>query len=86
MRIGLVDSTVTKNGRLRRKFFIEAKMTLLGVSPMLTVVALGPAIEFYRDVLGFQCLSQAQGWACMSLDGVEVMFALPNQHLPVTAR
>ena len=48
---------------------------------MLTVVAIEPAIEFYRDVLGFQCVSAADAWACISLDGVEVMFALPNQHL-----
>ena len=60
-------------------------MKLLGVAPMLTVVATEPAIEFYRDVLGFQCVSAADAWACMSLDGVEVMFALPNQHLPFTA-
>ncbi len=59
-------------------------MTILGVAPMLTVVAIQPAIEFYRDVLGFQCVSAADAWACMSLDGVEVMFALPNQHLPFT--
>lgn len=59
-------------------------MTILGVAPMLTVVAIQPAIEFYRDVLGFQCVSAADAWACMSLDGVEVMLALPNQHLPFT--
>jgi uncharacterized glyoxalase superfamily protein PhnB len=57
-------------------------MTLLAVAPMLTVTAIEPAVEFYRDVLGFQCASSAEGWACMSLDGVEVMLALPNQHLP----
>jgi len=60
-------------------------MTLLAVAPMLTVVAIEPALEFYRDTLGFQCVSSAEGWACMSLNGVEVMFALPNQHLPFTA-
>jgi uncharacterized glyoxalase superfamily protein PhnB len=60
-------------------------MTLMRVSPMLTVVALEPAIEFYRDVLGFKCLAADNGWACMNLDGVEIMFALPNQHLPFSA-
>ena len=59
-------------------------MALCGVAPMLTVIAIEPAIEFYRDVLGFQCVSSFEGWACMSLDGVEVMFALPNDHLPFT--
>lgn len=60
-------------------------MKLLGVAPMLTVAAIEPAVAFYRDVLGFQCVSVFEGWACVSLDGVEVMFALPNQHLPFTA-
>lgn len=59
-------------------------MRLLGVTPMLTVTEIEPAIRFYRDTLGFQCVSSFEGWACMSLDGVEVMFALPNQHLPFT--
>jgi hypothetical protein len=50
---------------------------MLGVAPILTVVAIEPAVEFYRDVLGFQCASVSEGWACMNRDGVEVMFALP---------
>lgn len=49
---------------------------------MLTVNAIEPAIQFYGDVLGFHCVSSSEGWGCVSLDGVEVMFALPNQHLP----
>lgn len=60
-------------------------MTILNVTPMLTVVSIESAVSFYRDVLGFQCVSIADAWACMSLDDVEVMFTLPNQHLPFTA-
>ena len=60
-------------------------MTILAVSPMLTVVAIEPAIEFYHDILGFKCLSRDKGWACMSRDGIEVMLALPNEHLPFSA-
>jgi uncharacterized glyoxalase superfamily protein PhnB len=59
-------------------------MKFLAVAPMLTVSALEPAIEFYRDVLGFECVSSAGGWACMGLDGIEIMLALPNQHVPFT--
>ena len=57
-------------------------MKLLDVTPMLTVTAIEPAIAFYRDALGFECVASSEGWACLSRDGVEVMFALPNAHLP----
>jgi uncharacterized glyoxalase superfamily protein PhnB len=60
-------------------------MTFQGLTPMLNVVAIEPAVEFYRDVLGFRCVSASEGWACMTIDGVEIMFALPNQHLPFIA-
>lgn len=49
---------------------------------MLWVTDLEATIAFYRDVLGFECVSQMEGWACLSRDGVEVMLSLPNQHEP----
>ena len=49
---------------------------------MLTVPQIASAVAFYRDVLGFECASQMDAWACVNKDGVEVMFALPNAHLP----
>ncbi len=57
-------------------------MKILDVTPMLTVTAMEPAIAFYRDILGFECLASLDGWACMGRDGTEVMLALPNAHLP----
>ena len=60
-------------------------MKILGVTPMLTVTAIEPAVAFYRDVLGFRVVSSAEGWAAVARDGVEVMFALPNAHLPFDA-
>src|SRR5215469_3765992 len=57
-------------------------MKILDVTPMLTVTAMEPAIAFYRDVLGFECVASAEGWACMASSGTEVMLALPNAHLP----
>ena len=57
-------------------------MKLLDVTPMLTVTAMEAAIAFYRDALGFESVASAKGWACMSRNSVEVMFALPNAHLP----
>jgi len=57
-------------------------MKILDVTPMLTVTAMEPAIAFYRDILGFECLGSVEGWACMGSDGIEVMLALPNAHPP----
>ena len=61
------------------------KMKLLGLTTMLTVTAIEPAVAFYRDVLGFAVLSSAEDWAAVQRDGVEVMFALPNAHIPFDA-
>jgi uncharacterized glyoxalase superfamily protein PhnB len=63
---------------------IGGSLKILDVTPMLTVTAMGPAIAFYRDVLGFECVSSTDGWATMGSSGVEVMLALPNAHLPFT--
>ena len=57
-------------------------MTLRAIVPMLTVPDLSAAARFYREMLGFECVSQTEGWACLSRDGVELMLALPNAHLP----
>jgi uncharacterized glyoxalase superfamily protein PhnB len=57
-------------------------MKILDVTPILTVEAMEPAIAFYRDTLGFECVASTDSWACMSGDGVEVMLSLPNAHLP----
>jgi uncharacterized glyoxalase superfamily protein PhnB len=59
-------------------------MSLLEVTPMLTVTSISDAISFYTTVLGFQTVSSAEGWACLRLDQVEIMFALPNEHLAFT--
>ena len=57
-------------------------MKILGVTPMLAVTAMQPAVAFYRDILGFECVAPMDGWVCMGRDGTEVMLALPNAHLP----
>jgi uncharacterized glyoxalase superfamily protein PhnB len=57
-------------------------MKIETVVPMLTVPEILPAVAFYRDILGFGCANQMEAWACVTKDGVEVMFALPNAHLP----
>lgn len=57
-------------------------MKVEAIVPMLTVADIPSAIAFYRDVLGFACTSEMAGWACLNRDGMEVMLALPNAHVP----
>lgn len=57
-------------------------MKIESVTPMLTVPEIASAIAFYREVLGFECVNQMDAWACLAKDGVEVMFSLPNAHVP----
>jgi uncharacterized glyoxalase superfamily protein PhnB len=57
-------------------------MMLQTVIPLLTVPDVSSAVSFYRDVLSFTCEHEISGWATMKKDGVEIMFALPNAHVP----
>ena len=54
------------------------------LTPMLYSQALGQTVEFYTSNLGFECegLDKDAGWALVRRDQVEIMFALPNDHLP----
>jgi uncharacterized glyoxalase superfamily protein PhnB len=58
-------------------------MSIKCATPMLTVPDIESAVKFYRDTLGFTGGNQTDGWAVVERDGVEVMFALPNPHMPV---
>ena len=49
---------------------------------MFTVTDIPATVAFYRDVLGFEIANEMEGWAAVRKDGVEVMFALPNAHVP----
>jgi uncharacterized glyoxalase superfamily protein PhnB len=57
-------------------------MALLDVTPMLTVPDVEASVAFYCDTLGFTCLNEMDDWATVSRDGIEVMFAHPNAHIP----
>jgi uncharacterized glyoxalase superfamily protein PhnB len=57
-------------------------MKLQTVVPMLTVPDVSSAVTFYQETLGFVCANELSGWASMNRDGVELMFALPNAHIP----
>ena len=41
-------------------------------------------IDFYVDILGFTCLANETewGWAMVKKEDVEVMFSIPNEHIP----
>jgi uncharacterized glyoxalase superfamily protein PhnB len=55
---------------------------LMDVVPMLTVTDIAATVAFYRQFLGFEVANEMEAWAAVGRDGVEVMFALPNAHVP----
>ena len=59
-------------------------MKLESVTPLLRTHELRATVIFWTTALNFECtdLSEDDGWAVISRDGVEVMFAVPNQHQP----
>lgn len=60
-------------------------MKLNSMTPMLETEDLKRTIEFYRDVLGFECRATFPEdaepvWASLNKDGVTVMFSIRNAH------
>src|SRR5262249_20338974 len=64
------------------QFQYELLMKLEDVRPILVVNDMEETILFYRDVLGFECVSRVEGWAALRKDQVELMISLPNAHEP----
>ena len=62
-------------------------MRFHSLQPMLRTKDLHGTIDFWTSHLGFTCdgVSEADGWASLQRDGVLVMVALPNSHLPFDA-
>ena len=54
------------------------------LSPMIYTKELKSTIEFYISVLDFNCNGQdlSGGWASLEKDNIQLMLALPNDHLP----
>ena len=48
-------------------------MKLNAIIPMMATENLDATVAFYRDTLGFRCLSQSPEWTCVKRDGVEIM-------------
>jgi uncharacterized glyoxalase superfamily protein PhnB len=57
-------------------------MKLTNLRPTMYVTDVAATIRFYRDVLGFECVSYTEGWAALRNGEVEIMISLPNAHLP----
>ena len=59
-------------------------MRFNGIRPMLYTKQMDASIQFYTDVLGFTCLEHNTewGWACLQKDAIEIMLAIPNEHIP----
>jgi catechol 2,3-dioxygenase-like lactoylglutathione lyase family enzyme len=54
------------------------------ITPMIYTTDLQKTVDFYTQILGFQCLANdtEYGWAKVRQDSVEMMISLPNEHLP----
>ncbi len=59
-------------------------MKLDKLTPMLYTTDLKETVDFYVQTLGFKCKSFEieWGWASVFIDNIEIMFSLPNDHIP----
>jgi len=59
-------------------------MSLQAIKPMLYTRQVKETVDFYTTVLGFTCENYVEdwSWAAFSRDGVEIMAAYPNAHVP----
>ncbi len=60
-------------------------MALQQLTPILWVTSLELTLQYYVDVLEFKVLKTdpTAGWAIVQRDEVELMFSLPNHHVPM---
>ena len=63
---------------------ILKEMKLDKLTPMLYTTDLKETVDFYVQTLGFKCKSFEieWGWASVFIDNIEIMFSLPNDHIP----
>ena len=59
-------------------------MRLTDLRPVLWTEDLSSTIDFYSEVLGFECSDRNDdwGWASLQKDDVALMIAKPNEHTP----
>lgn len=57
-------------------------MTLDRITPFLYTGHFQETIEFYTQVLEFDCLTENPTfWACLEKDGIQIFVSLPNEHI-----
>lgn len=52
------------------------------LTPMLWTAEIPQTVDFYTEILGFECTLFEEGWAVLERDGIEIMLAYPNAHVP----
>jgi uncharacterized glyoxalase superfamily protein PhnB len=59
-------------------------MVLRSMTPLLRTKDIKATIDFYTRLLGFSCESSSEewGWASLSKDGIDLMVATPQDHMP----
>lgn len=59
-------------------------MKLSRLTPMIWTGQFNETVDFYKEILGFNCASidTDLGWAAMQKDDVEIMISKPNEHTP----
>ncbi len=59
-------------------------MKINKLTPMLSTKKIRETVDFYTGVLGFSCPNFVEdwGWAVITHGDTELMFWLPNAHLP----
>jgi catechol 2,3-dioxygenase-like lactoylglutathione lyase family enzyme len=60
-----------------------AKLT--SITPMFWTREIKATVNFYVDVLGFECGALEDGWAVVLRDEIEIMFSYPSSNLPFDA-
>lgn len=62
-------------------------MSALKLTPTLYTKEVEETVKFYTEKLGFICINNTEDWtwAALSLDEIEIMFSVPNQHIPFPA-
>ena len=59
-------------------------MSFLALIPMIRTKDIRGTLDFYSRVLQFKLneYNEEWGWASLSRDGIELMVATPNEHMP----
>jgi uncharacterized glyoxalase superfamily protein PhnB len=57
-------------------------MKITKLTPMLYTNNIKETVDFYEQTLGFKFNTSDEGWVLLLNGDVEIMFSLPNKHIP----